>query len=446
MDDLMPWSQQAEDAIIGGLLLENKRWDAISHLLIAEHFYSQANAKTFAAISSLITSEKPADVITVNEQLKFQNDDGYIDLYALADLASQSYVPSERSMESYAQQIIDKHLQRGLLAASDAVRSLAIQHGLKIEERISQSQAQLAAIQPLGGKNQPLSIQSHIPAFLERLDDLNTGTVEPGISTGFTMLDSLMGGGFKSGKQIIVAARPSVGKSSFAEQLCINIAQSGHGVAFLSQEMSGQELTERAVANIGRIRLDNIQTGKLEDHEWGRLTDAMEAIKNLPMFFDDQPSLTLFDIQSKARALKRSHNIKVLVIDYIQLCSGVKDSSRHHQIEELSRGLKGLAKQLEITIITLSQLNREVEKRTSGKPVLSDLKESGSIEEDADVVMLLSRNTQNPQIIHCDMPKNRQGKVGHLTLNFDGSMQRWDQTTSVIEFKSTIRKHYSEDL
>jgi replicative DNA helicase len=210
---------------------------------------------------------------------------------------------------------------------------------------------------------------------LERLDDLNTGKVEPGISTGFTMLDTLMGGGFKSGKQIIVAARPSVGKSSFAEQLCINIAQSGHGVAFLSQEMSGQELTERAVANIGRIRLDNIQTGKLEDHEWGRLTDAMEAIKNLPMYFDDQPSLTLFDIQSKARALKRSHNIKVLVIDYIQLCSGVKDSSRHHQIEELSRGLKGLAKQLEITIITLSQLNREVEKRTIGKPVLSDLKE-----------------------------------------------------------------------
>ena len=445
MDDLIPWSSQSEMAVLGALLIENKRWDAVAHILKPEHFYDFVHGKIFTAIASLMAQNKPADHLTVHEELVNQGDDKFFEEGYLANLSGQ-YLPSERNTEAYAKHIVDKFLQRSLANAADKVRELSVSPGLSIEERVSQAQAELASIQPQGGQNAPQSMQVHVPAFLERLEALYEGKIDPGIPTGFPALDKMLGGGFKPGKQIIVAARPSIGKSSFAEQLCLNVASKGHGAAFLSQEMGCSELTERAVANLGRIKLDNLQTGQLEEFEWGRLTDAMDSIKDLPLYFDDQPSLTLFDIQSKARALKRKHDIKLLVIDYIQLCSGSKDASRHHQIEELSRGLKSLSKQLDITIITLSQLNREVEKRTSGRPVLSDLKESGSIEEDADVVMLLSRNQQNNQIISCEVPKNRQGKVGNLSMSFDGALQKWDETNSFVGFSVPPKKHYTEDL
>jgi replicative DNA helicase len=445
MDDLIPWSSQSEMAVLGALLIENKRWDTVAHILKPEHFYDFVNGKIFTAIAALMAQNKPADALTVHEQLVDQGDEKFFEEDYLSQLANQ-YLPSERNTEAYANHIVDKFLQRGLASAADKVRELSVSPGLSIEERISQSQAELAAVQPRSSQNVPMSMQTHVPAFLERLEALYEGRIDPGMPTGLNSLDKMLGGGFKPGKQIIIAARPSVGKSSFAEQLCLNVAGAGFGAAFLSQEMGCSELTERAVANLGRIKLDNLQTGKLEEFEWTRLTDAMESIKNLPLYFDDQPSLSLFDIQSKARALKRKYDIKLLVIDYIQLCAGAKDSSRHHQIEELSRGLKGLAKQLDITIITLSQLNREVEKRTSGRPVLSDLKESGSIEEDADIVMLLSRNPQNNQIINCEVPKNRQGKVGSLSMSFDGALQKWEETSGFVGFSAPPKKHYTEDL
>jgi replicative DNA helicase len=445
MDDLIPWSSQSEMAVLGALLIENKRWDTVAHILKPEHFYDFVNGKIFTAIAALMAQNKPADALTVHEQLVNQGDEKFFEEDYLSQLANQ-YLPSERNTEAYANHIVDKFLQRGLASAADKVRELSVSPGLSIEERISQSQAELAAVQPRSSQNVPMSMQTHVPVFLERLEALYEGRIDPGMPTGLNSLDKMLGGGFKPGKQIIIAARPSVGKSSFAEQLCLNVAGAGFGAAFLSQEMGCSELTERAVANLGRIKLDNLQTGKLEEFEWTRLTDAMESIKNLPLYFDDQPSLSLFDIQSKARALKRKYDIKLLVIDYIQLCAGAKDSSRHHQIEELSRGLKGLAKQLDITIITLSQLNREVEKRTSGRPVLSDLKESGSIEEDADIVMLLSRNPQNNQIINCEVPKNRQGKVGSLSMSFDGALQKWEETSGFVGFSAPPKKHYTEDL
>jgi replicative DNA helicase len=173
-------------------------------------------------------------------------------------------------------------------------------------------------------------------------------------------------------------------------------------------------------------------------------------MRGLPLFLDDQAALTLADIQAKARALKRQHNLKVLILDYIQLCAGGSNDSRHHQIEQLSRGLKALAMQLNITVITLSQLNREVEKRPSGRPVLSDLKESGSIEEDADVVMLLSRNGEEKDgfhVINCDIPKNRQGKTGTVTLGFQGQYQEWTATVAPPpEYGRPARKQYTQDV
>lgn len=198
---------------------------------------------------------------------------------------------------------------------------------------------------------------------------------------------------------------------------------------------SHHELTDRAVANLGRVALDGIATGKLDPDQWSRVTDAVENVRDLPLFFDEQPAMSLGDIVAKARALKRKHGLKLLAIDYLQLCSsGKSGDSRHHQIEEISRGLKSLAKQLDITIVTLSQLNREVEKRTSGRPVLSDLKESGAIEEDADAVLMLWRHQvgQSGNVIGCAVPKNRQGRVGEFALHFEGAYQRWTESTESL--------------
>lgn len=301
-----------------------------------------------------------------------------------------------------------------------------------------------------GRSRAPTAIGSSVAVLLDRVQDLASGTQAAGIPTMFKGLDRMIGGGLKPGKQIILAARPSIGKSSLAEQIALNLAMNGHGAAIFSMEMSKDELTDRAAANIGGINLDHLINGQLTDDEWPALTEAVEKLNNIPLYLDDQPALTLHDIAAKARSLKRSHDIKLIVIDYLQLCAGSKDKdNRHHQIEELSRGTKALAKQLGITVLLLSQLNREVEKRTGGRPILSDLKESGSIEEDADIVMLLSRMATMPsgfQTLYCDIPKNRQGRTGSVALGFDGPVQRWRETVMPEQALKPAAKHYTEEV
>lgn len=296
-----------------------------------------------------------------------------------------------------------------------------------------------------------MPIQDLTVTFLDRLTDLSEGKIEPGIPTRIPALDRMLGGGLKPGAQVVLAARPSVGKSSFAQQICLNVAADGHACAFFSQEMQSLELTQRAFANLGHIGLDNIQSGKLADHEWSRLTEAIERVRMLPFHIDDQPALTLMDIAAKARMLKRQHDVKLIAIDYLQLCAaGKAGDSRHHQIEELSRGTKVLARQLGITILLLSQLNREVEKRVSGRAVLSDLKESGAIEEDADVVILLNKTGDTRQdgtkLIACDVPKNRQGRTGEIALRFDGTTQRWEESSEPLAPKGPPARKYTNDL
>jgi replicative DNA helicase len=214
--------------------------------------------------------------------------------------------------------------------------------------------------------------------------------------------------------------------------------------------MEPDELTDRAVSNLGDIDLENIQTGKLTPDEWASLTHTCAEVDALPLFIDEQAALTLGDIQAKARMLKRQHGIVLLVVDYLQLCAGnPKADKRHHQIEEISRGLKVLAKQLGITVILISQLSRDVERRTSGKAVLADLKESGAIEEDADVVILLSvafTRASGAKVIEADLAKNRQGRKGSVMLAFDGAYQRWVETVAEDRPLRPASKHYTEDV
>lgn len=445
----LPWSNEAESSVLGALMLDNESWDHVGDLLKAEQFYDRGHQQIFTAIAALLSASKPADVITVYNQLQLA---GYGEavggLSYLNSLAQ--YVPSAANVRRYAEIVADRALMRGILSAADEVKDIASEAGLPVSERLDKAQAVLQGLQVNNGRVMPTAIGGSAALVLTRMNESAQGNIPPGIPTRFPGLDRMFGGGFKGGKQVIIAARPSIGKSSFAEQLCLNLAKSGYGCGFFSQEMSKEELSERALANLARVDLDNIISARMEREEWARATEAIETMKSLPVYFDDQAGLTLHDISAKARMLKRQHNVKAIVVDYLQLCDGGKDSdNRHHQIEQLSRGTKKLARQLDLTVILLSQLNREVEKRTSGRPVLSDLKESGAIEEDADIVMLMSRAQSNEggnQIIHCDVPKNRQGKVGSVSLVFNGAHQMWHESAVPFEFKTPPRKHYTEDV
>ncbi len=451
MNDLMdfaelPWSREAETGLVGALLMHNDLLDQVADVVRADHFHDPAIGRVFDAVAQLVNAGKLADVITVWELLKESGRDDGIDLAWINGLTLVA--GTYRVARRYAELIVEKALARRFVEAAGEVSALSQEAG-PVLDRIGMAQAKLEKLQESNTKSAPQPIENFVTGMLDHLQDLADGKVEPGIPTRIPGLDRLLGGGLKPGKQMIDAARPSVGKSSFGEQLCLNVAMQGHAAAMFSMEMSCKEMTNRAVANIGRIELDHIEDGKLTHEEWGRLAEATEQLKNLPLFFDEQSALTLQDIAAKARTLKRRHNLKLLVIDYIQLCGTTNPKlSRHHQLEEISRGLKSLAKQLEITILTLSQLNRDIEKRPNGRPVLSDLKESGAIEEDADVVMLLwcEQEGSESNLMGLDLAKNRQGKKGKVPLHFEGSFQRWRESMQALGKPKAQSSYGGDDL
>lgn len=448
--DAIPWSSEAETGVLGALLMENRHWDVVGDLLLDEQFFDGRNRRIFAAISSLVVASKPADVVTVFDQLRVTGQGEGIDLPHLHDMAQ--FVSGAATVRRYAEIVVERAMLRSLLKAAEEVKELASTSGLSVSDRLEKAQDKLQALQVRRGRSEPVVVGDIAARMVDRVSDLNAGNIAPGIPTGIPSIDKRLSGGLRPGKQVVLAARPSIGKSSLALQIAINLAKAGHGAAFLSQEMPNDEQAERVTANLGKILLDNIMTGQLRDDEWPRLTEAVEEMRSLPLYFDDQPALTLQDIGAKARALVRRHKIKLLVVDYIQLCATSNKSGndkRHHGIEEISRGLKTLAKQLDITTLILSQLGRGSESRAGGKPVLSDLKESGAIEEDADVVILLSIDdipSQGPKVIEADLAKNRQGRVGSVALAFDGGYQRWNATNAPLGQRKRGAKTFTEDV
>ena len=243
-------------------------------------------------------------------------------------------------------------------------------------------------------------------------------------------------GGFRGGKVYVLAARPSVGKSSFAQALGLKFAADGLPVLMLSQEMPDSELAERALANMGEADYSRLQRGKLHDAEWGGISDAAERLRDMPFWVDDQAALRLSDIRAKARMVK---GLKVLVLDYLQLSAGsgqARGENRNSEIEEISRGLKALAKQMDVAVIVLSQLNRKVEERNDKRPQLGDLRDSGAIEQDADVVLLLwpaRPLTDHTVLVGCEVAKQRGGKKGEFALDFEGRHQRWRESAAPLK-------------
>lgn len=430
--DVVPWSQESEQAILGALLLDP---DALLRIadrrLLPGHFFDARNRYVWAVIVDLVSRRLPVDAVTVFEQLRDQGKAEECGGMAYLNALAQS-VPSAAGIGRYADVVIEKAMRRAIVSAADKAMELAQEPG-DADGVLDRVASLFAGIQRSRAVAAPRRLGELMSARLEHWQSLSAGDTQPGISTGFASLDEALSGGIKPGKVIVLAARPSVGKTSLAAQIGLTVAGQGHAVLMLSQEMPAGDLVDRAAANLGRIQLDHLTTGKFEDADWAQVAVAADAAAKLPFFVDDQPALTLLDIRAKARQVQHLDGLALLVVDYLQLCSSAnRTDKRHHQIEELSRGLKTLAKEFGVCVLVLSQLNRDSER---DEPELVHLKESGAIEEDADIVILLhpmGNEGDGGLLVLAKIPKNRQGRRGRLALSLYGKTQHWAESNGNV--------------
>lgn len=429
-----PHSVEAEQSVLGALLLDNSAWDRVTDLLVEADFYRHDHRLVFAAIGGLINACRPADVITVAERLRGVKGGESVGASYLLDLSNS--VPSARNARRYAEIVKDKSLCRALIAASDEAATLAFNGEGNAAEKASAIATRFTDLQTTTIRKVPRSADELAVELLDRVTDLYEGQVPVAWGTGFDHLDNALSGGLRPGKVYVLAARPSVGKSSLAQAILLHCAKAGQPAAMLSQEMESSECMDRAAANLGTIDYEHIQTGKLTDFEWQFLSNATELMRQLPFWVDDEAGLSLQAIRAKAISL-RQQGLKVLAIDYLQLCDyqAAKGQTTNDALGNLSKGIKRLAKDLGIAIVLLSQLNREVERRAHPEPNLADLRDSGAIEQDADVVLLLwqAREFSDRRIMGLTVAKNRQGKFkGRLALEFFGTYQQWRESSADI--------------
>lgn len=441
----LPWSCEAEQAVLGGLLIDNTALDKVGHVLRRVDFFDSRHGDIWDVIERLLLMRKPADVVTVYDAMPAEQREEAGGLAYLNALAQS--VPSAANIRRYAEIVRERAMHRALMQTADEALDVARGDGT-FEEKSDRIGSLFATVRDAGQRSKPLFVGDLMAQRVDHYNALAEGTVTPGISTGLPGLDEALGGGMWPGKVIVLAARPGVGKTSLAQQILLHAAEAGHTGLLLSQEMERMELVDRAVANLGEIGYSRLLNGKLSNPEWQRLGPAVDKLAALPFAIDDQAALTLHDIRTKAFAIK---GLRLLAIDYVQLCAAPKGAprnlTRNDVLTEISRGIKALAKDLGLTVLLLSQLNRDVEKRSSPEPTLADLRESGAIEQDADVIAFLwrMREYEAHRLIACSLPKNRQAKPGaKLGFDFEGHYQRWRDSAEKVGNHGTGGAHSSD--
>lgn len=411
-----PHSIESEQSVLGALLLSNSSVDRIGALRPG-HFYRDDHRRIFTAILSLIERNKPADVLTVFEALESSGDaDRVGGLAYLGEIANNT--PSAANVGRYAETVVDRATLRALLSAADEICAKVDRPG-ETRAKLDDAQASIMAVCETVPTREPVLLRDalveHMTLMQSRLDQADTF-----LSTGFADIDA-RSRVLKPGRLIIVAARPAMGKTAFALKIAANVAESKAPVLFLSLEMSREELNDRLISSTARVPLRNVLgEDKIDPFQWERITAATGRFAVMPLVMDDQPALTLWDVRTKARQVKRRHGLGLIVIDYLQLMRG-EGENRTQEVGGISRGLKALAKELQVPIIALSQLNRGLESRPNKRPMLSDLRESGDIEQDADVVWSLYRdevyfdNSPYKGLAELGWLKNRGGQSGGFT-------------------------------
>lgn len=424
-----PHSVDAEQAVLGGLLLDNEAIDRIGDLH-RDQFYVHDNGLIFDHIQRLIAHQKPADVLTVFDAL--QAGSHGIGLGYLNDLMSNT--PSAANIGRYAEIVREKALLRGMLKAAVTVHEI-VAGPMGAAEKLDAAQAEFGKLAETTTRREPASIRDALSRYVEALDQRYHGQApNPGIPTGLTDLDAILNGGIRRGALVTLGARPGMGKSALGETIALNASLSDFGVLFLSMEMPEAEVTERAVASVGKIAATSLARAEKDlgqSDGWSRLTHAVQRLETTALFIDDEPGLSLLQVVTKARAVKRKSGLDLLVVDYLQLMTGTEEK-RYQQIEAITKGLKILAKTLNIGVLALSQLNREVEKRTNKRPIPADFRDSGSIEQDSDILLGLYReeqdnpDTPNKGYAELHIMKNRQGKTGKVSLTYLGEQMRFE--------------------
>lgn len=423
---LPPCSIESEQAVLGALLMSSDGLDRISWLQPA-HFYRADHREIFSRIVALAELDKPVDVVTVYDVLESH---GVADrcggIAYLGELANA--VPSAANIVGYAEKVRDSAIERGLIAAADDVVERVCSGGT-VAEKLNFAQSRFMALGEQSLGKHPRMMRDALRDHITRMEQRNAGE-NTGLETGFTLLDAALRG-LKPGNLVYLAGRPGSGKTTLAMNIAEHVSMSGSPVLVLSLEMGECEIVDRAVASVGRIALQQVLAGCPEQEDSDRYAYALGQLMDAPLFIDEQGSLTLSEVRAKARTTKRKHGLSLLIIDYLQLMAGDGDSE-NARITAISAGLKGLAKELAIPIICLSQLNRELEKRTNRRPVMSDLRGSGSIEQDADLTMFVYRdevydeNSPDTGTAEIIIGKNRQGQTGMVRLAWNGKCTRFD--------------------
>ena len=438
-----PNSIEAESSVLGGLLLDNSAWDRVGDLLVDSDFYRHEHKLIYAAIGALINASKPADVITVSEQL--QNQGKTEEMGGLGYLNSLAqYVPSASNIRRYAEIVRERSILRKLVSASDEIATNAFNpQGKAIDRILDEAEQKIFNIGEEGSRMKQ-GFQSMDTLVVELLDRVQEMADNPnditGVPTGFYDLDR-MTSGLQPGDLVVLAARPSMGKTAFAINIAEHVAlNEGLPVAVFSMEMGASQLAVRVVGSIGRIDQGHLRTGKLSDDEWPRLTEAIEKLRTVSLHIDETPGLTPSELRANARRLARQcGKLGLIVVDYLQLMSGSGGSggdNRATELGEISRGLKMLAKELQCPVIALSQLNRSVEQRTDKRPMMSDLRESGAIEQDADIIMFIYRDdyynkdSKDPGVAEIIIGKQRNGPTGTTRLTFLKNLTRFESLAS----------------
>jgi replicative DNA helicase len=393
-----PHSTEAESSVLGGLLLDNGAWDRVGDLLTESDFYRFEHRMVFGAIGALVNASKPADVITVFEQLLSQGKAEEIGGLAYLNSLAQ-YVPSAGNIRRYAEIVRERAILRKLVSASDEIATNAFNpRGRPVATILDEAEQKIFNIGEEGARTKQgfQAMESLVVKLLDRVQEMadNPNDVT-GVPSGFYDLDR-MTAGFQAGDLIVLAARPSMGKTALAINIAEHVAlNEGLPVAVFSMEMGAAQLAVRIVGSIGRIDQSHLRTGKLTDDEWPRLTEAIEKLRTISLHIDESAGLTSSELRANARRLSRQcGKLGLIVVDYLQLMSGSSNDGENRATElgEISRGLKMLAKELQCPVIALSQLNRSVETRPDKRPMMSDLRESGAIEQDADIIMFIYRD------------------------------------------------------
>ena len=435
-----PHSVEAEQSVLGGLLLDNLAWDRAAELLSDSDFYRHEHRLIFGAIAGLVQHSRPADVITVFEHLQSQgkaDDSGGL---AYLNALAQS-VPSAANMRRYAEIVRERSILRKLIAASDDIATSAFNPaGRAVSTVLDEAESKIFQIGEEGSRQKQgfQGINQLVVELIDRVQELHDNGAEEvtGVRTGFYDLDR-MTAGLQKGDLIVLAARPSMGKTAFALNIAEHVAvQEGLPVLVFSMEMGASQLALRLVGSLGRINQQNLRTGRLDSAEWERLTDAVERLGQVQLYIDETAALTGSELRARARRMARQFGtLGLIVIDYLQLMSGNSgsDENRATEIGEISRGLKALAKELQCPVIALSQLNRSVEQRTDKRPMMSDLRESGAIEQDADIIMFIYRDdyytkeaSKEPGVAEIIIAKQRNGPVGTIKLAFLKPLTKFD--------------------